>query len=67
MVLIPLERLQTSPIPLLARGALSFRHLHPRRGFQFNLVEPGQLSSGIDRLPVTGVGTGEPSEVTDVS
>ena len=29
---IPLGRLQTSPIPLLARGALLPRHLHPRTG-----------------------------------
>ena len=32
VVLIPLGRLQTSPIPLLARGALLFRHPHPRTG-----------------------------------
>ncbi len=32
VVLIPLGRLQTSPIPLLARGALLPRHLHPRTG-----------------------------------
>src|SRR5271157_1083088 len=32
VVLIPLGRLQTSPIPLLARGALLFQHPHPRTG-----------------------------------
>ena len=32
MVLIPLGRLQTSPIPLLARVALWFQHPHPRTG-----------------------------------
>ena len=32
VVLIPLGRLQTSPIPLLARGALLFHHPHPRTG-----------------------------------
>src|SRR5271157_5668697 len=32
MVLIPLGRLSTSPIPLLARVALWFQHPHPRTG-----------------------------------
>ena len=32
VVLIPLGRLQTSPIPLLARGALLFHHPHPPTG-----------------------------------
>ena len=32
VVLIPLGRLSTSPIPLLARGTLWFQHPHPRTG-----------------------------------
>ena len=32
VVLIPLGRLQTFTIPLLARGPLLFHHLHPRTG-----------------------------------